>query len=352
MDPGLEALGEFGLIGLIRDRIRQRSPGMRLGIGDDAAILESRPGCDLLVTTDMLLEDVHFKRAWGCFRELGRKTLAVNLSDIAAMGGDPHHAFLGLGLPVRGISLAEVETFVAGLEEEADAAGVTLAGGDTCASQSGLVLSVTLLGSVPVGQAICRSGAKPGNGVWVTGRLGGSAAGLLALERGLRPRSPWPVGIRRPSWLRATEEAAIQAAIEAHLTPTARLAAGQALRGVATAMIDLSDGLASDVGHLCTESGVGVCIQVGRVPLHPGARVAARWTDRDELDLALYGGEDYELLFTSPVDPRPVLDTALPGVVVTRIGEVLDGPPVPTLEGMDGRREVLAGGFDHLRPAT
>jgi len=352
MDQRLEALGEFGLIGLIRERIRQRSPGMRLGIGDDAAILESRSGCDLLVTTDMLLEDVHFKRTWGCFHELGRKTLAVNLSDIAAMGGHPHHAFLGLGLPVRGISLAEVEAFVAGLEEEADAAGVTLAGGDTCASQSGLVLCVTLLGSVPAGQAICRSGAKPGNGVWVTGGLGGSAAGLLALERGLRPRSPWPDATPRPSWLKSTEEAVIQSAIGAHLTPIPRLAAGQALRGYATAMIDLSDGLASDAGHLCTESGVGVCIQVGRVPLHPGTRVAARWTGRDELDLALRGGEDYELLFTTAGDPRPVLHAALPGVAVTRIGEVLDGPPVPTLEGVDGRREVLAGGFDHLRPAT
>ncbi len=352
MDPKLEALGEFGLIALIRDRIRQRSPGMRLGIGDDAAILETRSGCDLLVTADMLLEDVHFKRAWGCFRELGRKTLAVNLSDIAAMGGHPHHAFLALGLPVHDISLVEVEAFVAGLEEEAAAAEVTLAGGDTCASQSGLVLSVTLLGSVPAGQAIRRSGARPGDGVWVTGSLGGSAAGLLALERGLRPRSLWPAGMLRPSWLRSTEEAAIQAAMDAHLAPTPRLTAGQALRGYATAMIDLSDGLASDVGHLCTESSVGVRIQVGRVPLHPGARVVARWAGRDALDLALRGGEDYELLFTSPVDPRPVLDAALPGVAVTRIGEVLDGSPVPTLESLDGRREVLAGGFDHLRSAT
>jgi thiamine-monophosphate kinase len=351
MDPALTSLGEFGLIGLIRDRIRQRSPGMRLGIGDDAAILEATPGHDLLVTTDMLLEDVHFKRAWGCTRELGRKTLAVNVSDIAAMGGQPHHAFLGLGIPFQGITLAEVEALLAGLEEEAAAAAVTLAGGDTCASRSGLVLSVTLLGSVPAGRAIRRSGARPGDGIWVTGSLGGSAAGLVALERGLRPGVAWPTGLRRPSWLGASEEAALRAAIAVHLTPTPRLAAGQALRGCATAMIDVSDGLASDLRHVCAEGGVGGHVRADCIPLHPGAPVAARWADRDVLDLALRGGEDYELLFASHADPRPVLAGAAPGLPVTRIGEIVGGPPVAVLESADGRAEVLRGGFDHLRQA-
>jgi thiamine-monophosphate kinase len=352
MDPALAALGEFGLIGLIRDRVRQRSPGTRLGIGDDAAVLEASPGHEVLVTTDMLLEDVHFKRAWGCSRELGRKTLAVNVSDIAAMGGRPHHAFLGLGIPCQGITLAELEAVLAGLEDEAAAAEVTLAGGDTCASRSGLVLCLTLLGSVPAGQAVRRSGARAGDGVWVTGGLGGSAAGLVALERGLRPGMAWPGDLPRPSWLGSAQEADLRSAMAAHLAPMPRLAAGQALRGCATAMIDLSDGLASDLRHICAESGVGALVRAGCIPLHPGALVAARWTGRDGLDLALRGGEDYELLFTSRADPRPGLAGAAPGLSVMRIGEVMEGPPAPMLETTDGRTEALAGGFNHLRHAT
>jgi thiamine-monophosphate kinase len=352
MDPALAALGEFGLIGRIRARMRQSSPGTRLGIGDDAAILDVMPAREVLVTTDMLLEGVHFKREWGCLRELGRKTVAVNVSDIAAMGGHPHQAFLGLGIPFQGITLAEIEAVLAGLEDEASTVDITLAGGDTCASLSGLVLSLTLLGSVPVGQAIRRSGARPGDGIWVTGNLGGSAAGLWSLDRGLRPGMAWPAALQRPAWLGAAEEAAVQAAMAAHLTPTPRLAAGQALRGHATAMIDVSDGLASDLGHVCAESGVAARIQAGRIPLHPGALVAARWSGRDGMDLALRGGEDYELLFTSPTDPRAVLAGAAPGLPVARIGEILVGPPVPMLESADGRTEVLAGGFDHLRIAT
>jgi thiamine-monophosphate kinase len=352
MDPALGVLGEFGLIGRIRARVGRRSSGMRLGIGDDAAILEAPPGHEVLVTTDMLLEDVHFKRSWGCLRELGRKSLAVNVSDIAAMGGSPHYAFLGLGLPFQGVTLAEVDAILAGLEDEAGSAGVTLAGGDTCGSRSGLVLSVTLVGSVPVGHAIRRSGARPGDGIWVTGSLGGSSAGLLALERGLRPQAAWPAELDRPSWLGPADEAALREGVAAHLTPTPRLAVGQALRGCATSMIDLSDGLASDIGHVCAESGVGAHVQADLVPLHPGARVAARWTGRNVLDLALRGGEDYELLFTCPADPCPRLAVAAPGLRVTRIGEVADALPVPVLEWADGRSEVLAGGFDHLRGAT
>jgi len=173
-----------------------------------------------------------------------------------------------------------------------------------------------------------------------------------SLERGLRPQAAGPAGLDRPSWLGPTEEAALREAVAAHLTPTPRLAAGQALRGCATAMIDLSDGLASDIGHVCAESGVGARVQADCLPVHAGARVAAGWTGGDSLDLALRGGEDYELLFTSSADPRPCLAAAVPGLPVTRIGDVVDGLPVPTLERADGRSEVLAGGFDHLRGAT
>jgi thiamine-monophosphate kinase len=351
MDPALAHLGEFGLIGLIRERMRHRSPGTVLGIGDDAAVLRPEADAEVIATTDMLLEGVHFQRHWGCPRELGRKTLAVNLSDIAAMGGRPQHALLGLGVPPSGVPLAEIEALLAGLEEEAAAYGVALVGGDTCASRSGLVLSVTLLGVVAAGRAILRSGAHPEETVWVTGRLGGSAAGLLALESGLRPDSPWPAGLPRPTWIGPAEEAALQAGLRAHLLPVPRLAIGQALVGCATAMIDVSDGIASDLGHLCTESRVGARIQAGRVPIHPAAAVVGRWLGRDPLDLALRGGEDYELLFTSRADPRPRLLAVAPELEVTALGAVVAEPLGARLETADGREHAMAGGFDHFSAA-
>ena len=349
MDPALAALGEFGLIGLIRRRIQHRSPGTVLGIGDDAAVLAPEGEGELLATTDMLLEGVHFQRRWGRPHDLGRKALAVNVSDIAAMGGHPRHALLGLAIPADGPSLEELEALLAGLEEEAERYGITLVGGDTCSSQSGLVLVVTLLGGLATGRALRRSGARPGDALWVTGWLGASAAGLLALERGLRPAAAWPADVPRPAWLGVREEAAIQAAIQSHLTPVPRLRAGQALVGCATAMIDVSDGVASDAGHLASESRVTVRILAAQVPIHAGALAMARLTSREPLDLALRGGEDYELLFTAAADPRPILAAAAPDLPVTRIGEVSTGPGVPSLLYSDGREETLAGGFNHFR---
>ncbi|HYL80801.1 MAG TPA: thiamine-phosphate kinase [Candidatus Acidoferrum sp.] len=348
MDPALAHLGEFGLIGLIRQRIQERTAGTIRGIGDDAAVLAPDPGTALLVTTDMLLEGIHFQSGWGLPRELGRKALAVNVSDIAAMGGRPLHALLGLAIPLGGIGLAELETLLLGFEEEAAAHGVTLVGGDTCASASGLVLSVTLLGRAPREGPVLRSGAKPGDSLWVTGTLGGSAAGLLALERGFRPGQGWPAGLARPDWLGQQEAAAIQAALAAHLTPVPRVAAGQALAGKATAMIDVSDGIASDAGHLCTESGVAVRLQASRIPVHPGTSVLARLFGQEALDLALRGGEDYELLFATGLDPVRCLAEAAPALPVTCIGEVIAGPPVLTLVHSQDREEILTGGFDHF----
>lgn len=352
MDPALSALGEFGLIDLIRRRVQQRSPGTILGIGDDAAVLAPTSEGALLATTDMLLEGVHFQRRWGRPGDLGRKAMAVNLSDIAAMGGSPRYALLGLAIPPEGATLEELEALLAGMEEEAANSGVTLVGGDTCASRSGLVLAVTLLGTLPAGRALLRSGAKPGDALWVTGTLGGAAAGLLALELGLRPGAAWPAAILRPAWLGGEEEAAIRAAMTAHLTPVPRLAAGRALVGCATAGIDVSDGVASDVGHLCAESRIAARILARQVPIHPGARAMARLLDRKALDLALRGGEDYELLFTAAVDPRPILAEAAPDLPVTRIGEMDAGEPIARLVHADGNEVTLTGGFDHLRGAA
>jgi len=226
-----------------------------------------------------------------------------------------------------------------------------MVGGDTCASRGGLVLSVTLIGLPPATGPILRSGAKPGDGVWVTGALGGAAAGLLALERGFRPGRPWPAALVRPEWVSAADETAIQAALAAHLTPVPRVAAGQALVGAASAMIDVSDGIASDAGHVCRESGVGLRIHARHLPTHPGAAVLARLAGRYALDLVLRGGEDYELLFTAAGDPGPALRASVPGLAVTRVGETTAETGGPVLLREDGRAEPLAGGFDHLRTA-
>ena len=348
MDPALAALGEFGLIDLIRRRAVSRSAGALHGIGDDAAVLSLGPGA-VLATVDLLLEGVHFERGWGRPRELGRKTLAVNLSDIAAMGGEPLFALLGLGLPANEVALAEIEAFLAGLEEEAAAAGVTLVGGDTCRSRSGLVLSLTLVGrAVPPGPVL-RSGARSGESLYVTGRLGGAAAGLLALARGLRPDAGWPGALPRPAWLGEQEEAAVRDAMARHLAPAPRLAAGRALTGLASAMIDVSDGVASDAGHLCRESGVAAVLTADRIPIHPGAQVLARLLGQDPLALALSGGEDYELLFTAAMDPAPALAAAAPGLELSRIGEMVTGAPELRLRDQDGTAVPLRPGFDHFR---
>jgi thiamine-monophosphate kinase len=348
MDPALRALGEFGLIDRIRQRARAHSDGTLRGIGDDAAVLATGDA-PLLATLDMLLEGVHFQLAWGRPRDLGWKTVAVNVSDIAAMGGTPRFALLGLGVPAEGASLATLEALLAGIEDAAAAFGLTLVGGDTCGSRSGVVLSLALLGQAPAAGAVLRSGARPGDRVYVTGALGGSAAGLLLLERGLAPDGPWPAALPRPEWLTAEDEAAARAAVAAHLRPTPRVAAGQALAGAASAMIDVSDGVSSDAGHLARESDVALELEAARIPVHAGARVAARLLGREALDLALRGGEDYELLFTAGADPGPRLAGAAPEAPVTRIGQILPGPAAARLLRPDGATEALQAGFDHFR---
>ncbi len=348
LDAGLAALGEFGLIDRIRRRAGIRAPGTVLGIGDDAAILVLEPDQELLITTDMLLEGVHFRRDWGSWDALGRKTLAVNVSDIAAMGGSPRQAFLGLGVP-GDLAIGSLEQFLDGLEAAAAEWGVTLAGGDTCRSAVGLVLSVTLTGAVAHGRAVRRSGARPGDRVWVTGQLGASAAGLLALSRGLRPGAPWPAGLDRPAWLGPAEQAVLQTGIAAHLTPAPRVAAGQALLGCAHAMLDLSDGVASDLAHVCRESGVAARIFATQILVHPAARVAARWSGQDALTLALSGGEDYELLFAADEDPTARLRQAVPTLPVTAIGRIEAGAGTVVLELPGGAIVPLRGGFDHFR---
>ena len=308
---------EKSLIQQIGRRIR---PGaaVPVGIGDDCAVLRLPAGHELLVTTDFTLEGVHFRREWHPPEVVGWRCMTRGLSDIAAMGGEPRAAFLSLALE-RGTPQRWVNRFLSGLLEAAAEFRVTLAGGDTAQAPNGILADIVLVGSVPRGKAVLRSGARPGEGIYVTGELGGSAAALTHLREGK---------VRAADYYR-------------HFHPTARIAVGQRLRRLASAMIDISDGLSTDLEHICEESGVGAQIETAIIPR---ARVG-RPEKQVSLDLALHGGEDYELLFTSAKE----IPAKVAGVRVTRIGRITRGHAMELIEGDGHRRRLVARGWEHFK---
>ena len=338
-DPGpsrttLAELGERGLIARLRDRLPPPGPDILVGIGDDAAAVRWG-GETLLLTTDTLLEGVHFRRSTATLRDIGAKAIAVNVSDIAAMGGEPRYALLALALPPS-LAVAEVDELYAGFLDMARQHGVTLVGGDTCAAPGGVVLSVTLVGRV-TGAPLRRSGARPGDAILVTGTLGASAAGLAVLERGCGGLPP----------------AVVEAVVRAHRVPTPRVAESRLIQGSgwATAMIDLSDGLVTDLGHIATESRVGARIDVHVLPVSEATRAVAGAFGVDPLGWALSGGEDYELLFTAVPDRATELARAVAartGTPVHRIGEVQPRDEGVRFLDQGGRLRAVEPGFDHF----
>lgn len=275
--------GEFELVDWIRDRAG-RGSAVSIGIGDDAAGLEAPDGHELLVATDTLLEGVHFDRATALPREIGRKAVAVNLSDLAAMAAQPVAIVVGLSL-TKGLGDEFVREMMSGMLMIAEANGASLVGGDVTSWDAPLSINVTALGTCPRGHAIRRGGARPGDSILVTGPLGGS------LETG------------RHYWFqpRVTEALALARAAEIH------------------AMIDLSDGLAADLGHVCDESGCGALLDAAAIPIHDDARAG----DLNPLDRALGDGEDFELLFTTNLtDAERLLDGPPAELTLFRIGEI------------------------------
>ncbi len=328
--------GEDDLVRLIRELVRRRVPGLATGVGDDCAVLEGRGGPPLLATTDLLVEDVHFRRRWAEPADIGWKALAVNVSDIAAMGGTPRWALVGLACP-EGTGADEVEAFYTGALAVADAYGVAIVGGDTSASASGWLVSVTLLGEAE--RPVLRSTARPADLVAVTGTLGRSAAGLAILERETAPRG--------------VAGAALDEVTGAHLRPRPRVAEGRWLAGAGgvTAMMDLSDGLATDLGRLAAESGAGARVDVERLPIAAATRAVAEALDVDPVDWATGGGEDYELLVVC--DPAAVarLSAGLAeatGATLTAVGEIVAERGTRWLDGR-GRAVAVAPGFEHFR---
>ncbi len=297
----------------------------RVGIGDDCAVLRTIPGTELLVTTDFSLEGVHFRRDWHPAESVGHRCLARGLSDIAAMGGEPVAAFLSLALP-KDLEQSWVDRFIRGFTRLAKRYGVTLAGGDTAESPNGILADIIVVGHAPKGQAILRSGARPGDRIFVSGELGGSAAAVVEMRTTPR-RKLNPRGYAR------------------HFYPEPRVDLGQVLREkrFAHAMIDTSDGLSTDLAHICEESGVGAEMVESLIPR---ARVGRPGRDV-RLDLALHGGEDYELLFTARPGKR--VPAHLAGVPLTQIGRITRAPRILICDLHGIARELHPGGWEHFR---
>lgn len=314
----LKELGEFGLIRRIAAGIEV--PAGVTGIGDDCAVLPQRDGRETLVTTDLLMDGVHFLMEDVDPYSLGWKSAAVNLSDIAAMGGQPVGTFLAFALP-RGLGSAWMDAFIRGYKDISAECGAPLLGGDTTGSKDRLCICVTVLGECAAGAAVRRSGARPGDRVCVTGPLGDSAGGLRVILDALP---------------RGDDEAAL---VARHYRPRPRVAEGLALAAAgATAMMDISDGIGSDLRHILEASGVGARIRVADLPLSPELRRCAARHGWDAEALAIDGGEDYELLFTLP----PAAESAL-SVPHTMIGEIVPGAGIQWL----GTTESHAG-FRHF----
>lgn len=328
-------ISELDLIRRIREQAGGAGESLTKGIGDDCAVLAS-PGLqtETLITTDTLVEGVHFDLRWHPPELLGQKALAVNVSDIAAMGGTPRFALLSLAVPAM-VGSELIDSLMAGFMAALGRYGVRLIGGDTVKSDQGLVLSVTVLGEARTGKAVYRSGARPGDQIWVSGYLGQAAAGLELCRQGQAFMQSYP------------ELAA------AHLSPVPETALGLALgeSGLVTAMIDMSDGLASDLAHICEESGAGAEVRAQDLPVSESTRQAIR--GRDPLRLAISGGEDYRLLFTAPAHAASRIEALSVHAVGRRlflVGEIVCGHEVVLIDG--GHRIPIAfQGYDHFRDA-
>lgn len=326
----LRSAGEFGLIARLAQVLGGTSKAeLLVGIGDDAAAWKQSEAC-LVATTDMLIEGIHFDLSYTPWRALGWKSLAVNLSDIAAMGAQPEWAFISIGLKPD-TAVADVADLYAGMRDLADRSGCHIVGGDTVSVRSDMVVNVVVLGSVPAVEAetiLRRDRGRVGDVVGVTGTLGAAAAGLHVLQTS--PPNPSPVFT------------------QAHLHPEPRLQAGQLLRkaGVQCAM-DLSDGLIADLGKLCERSGCGAEIQADRLPAHPS--LTAQFPDH-AMEWAAGGGEDYELLFTAPSEVFARAERALrtASVPVTAVGRLTDEGGVRLVDMTGKPVDLTRRGWDHF----
>lgn len=311
---------------LIARHFTRPTPGAVLGVGDDCALVQPSPGMQLAVTSDMLLEGRHFSPQ-DSPAGLGHKALAVNLSDLAAMGATPRWATLSIALP--GVDDAWLTAFARGFFRMADQHGIELVGGDT--TRGTLAISITAIGEVPPGGALRRDGAQAGDEVWVSGRIG-SAALALAYRQGRL-------------FMEQIDAAKVLPAL---YLPTPRVALGVALRGVATSAIDISDGLAADLGHILDCSRVGAQLEFAALPLHPVAHNYLH--EAVARDCILAGGDDYELCFTAPVAQHDAVLAAAAAAAtpVTRIGRIVTAPGLNIIDVEGKPLSLTHTGYDHF----
>ena len=335
---------EFELIRTLKTRYGATQPSIVRGIGDDAAVIASSRNRYHLLTTDLLAEGVHFDQRTAAFGDIGFRAATANLSDIAAMGGTPEYLLVSLAIPRDGTG-RQVTQFYDGLMAACRVHEVKLIGGDTSASRDGWFVNITLIGSVRSGHVLFRSGARPGDDLYVTGTLGDSRVGFQLLQR---PKGSADARSLTPRHRRFL--------IQRHLRPTARIREGRWLSTVpwATSAIDLSDGLSGDLRHLCAQSGVGALVELSALPISPACRRFALAVKHDPAIFALAGGEDYELLFTVPTRQRGPFEraSARHRMRVTRVGRM-----TPAKEGLrmtlpDGRqRKLPLLSYEHFRPS-
>ncbi len=325
MTPNFQSEREF--VRWLQRLAPVRAANVRIGIGDDAAVVRLAPGRELILTTDMSIEGVHFSRRLHPARSVGHRALARSLSDIAAMGGAPRYALVSLAL-AHSAGEHWVQSFYLGIRALARRFGVGVIGGDTARVPGGCFVDVIVAGEVGRGRALTRAGARPGDQIWVSGRLGLSAWGLELLKSQTRART--------------TKTAA---ALHAHFYPEPQCGLGQLLNEhrLASALMDISDGLSIDLSRLCAASGVGATIWAERLLIPPTGDV------RHALALALHGGEDYQLLFTVPARRASRLPARFRGLPLRQIGEIQRGRRM-SLIGIDGkRRDLEPGGWDYFR---
>jgi thiamine-monophosphate kinase len=348
LTPSKTRIGDVGEGSLIR-RLRARIPeadGALVGVGDDAAVLEVEG--PLVVTSDGLVEGVHFRREWTPPALLGRKALSVNLSDVAAMGGIGRHAVVTLSLPPE-LPVDWVDSLYDGLLERAAEVGVGLVGGNIARSRAAVVIDVTLLGQTA--HPLLRSGARPRDLVVVTGTLGAAAEGVILLRQGARLDDEGRLAATGV-WTESSSEA-VKTCLRAQLDPRPPLALARSLaeRELARAGMDLSDGLSSDLAEMCRQSGVGARVEAASVPVSAAMAGLERARGGQGLPVALHGGEDYELLLAvDPADFGALEELArVWGVTVTAIGEFFEGEAGVILRDGEGERALPAAGHDHFR---
>ena len=331
----IDEIGEFGLIESMKKDCITSLKGVVKGIGDDCAVFRTSSGRVLLLTTDMLVEDIHFLRNTITPHQLGRKAIVVNLSDIAAMGGRPLVILISLAVPAQ-TEVDEIKELYRGMSDICGLYGVNIVGGDTVASPDNLIINVSLVGDANEQEVLYRSGARPGDRIYLTGTIGDSSAGLSILKHKISPQD----------YLR-------EYFIKAHNEPEPLIKTGKVIAGsrLASAMIDLSDGLLSDLGHICEESEVGALLDRKTIPLSQELKSLAAHAGFDPLDFALSGGEDYVLLVTVPAAKTPDFEQAYKDRTSSPlflIGDIREGKGIRIMNENGSLQDLVPKGFDHF----